>query len=137
MLSEYKCPAAPQVSNANVTVEVLGPLCKASYECQTGFEYLTGNLIRYSQGDSDTWNGTRLICEVLRCDDPPQVPNSVITVEGYEYLSSSIYTCSWLFNQTGGSNIKTCSADKAWIGDDIICKSELPSPRVLFYFFAL
>ena len=74
------------------------------------------------------------------CGVPPRLPHADLKVNSYSYESQAHYECQARYSKVGGNSTKICSANRTWIGDDIVCKSCSPwllsvNQLILYYYW--
>ncbi|XP_041372603.1 sushi, von Willebrand factor type A, EGF and pentraxin domain-containing protein 1-like [Gigantopelta aegis] len=92
-----------------------------NYSCDIGYIWTSGENVK-SCSQNQTWTGVDIQCTVVSCGPPPDVNNSSTSVVSLDYLSAANYTCLKGYNITGGSDVKTCTEDAFWDGEDLICE---------------
>ncbi|OCU00923.1 sushi, von Willebrand factor type A, EGF and pentraxin domain-containing protein 1 isoform X1 [Xenopus laevis] len=106
------------------------------YTCVDGFLLKGDSVITCNA--SGMWSPDFPNCSPIECQQPEEIPNGIVDVQGLTFLSAAPYTCKPGYELIGNSTL-ICGADGYWQGGKPICKpircskaKEIPNGRFSF-----
>uniref|UniRef100_A0A8C8K5P0 Sushi domain containing 1 n=1 Tax=Oncorhynchus tshawytscha TaxID=74940 RepID=A0A8C8K5P0_ONCTS len=104
----------------------------AKFGCSEGFFWKSGENSSVCGAES-VWKGPSLVCEEIRCGDPPILPHTGQVWNGSTNPGSTVlFYCKGGFYREGGGNISQCTRDGYWTKATLSCKEvDCSSPPAL------
>ncbi|XP_037078629.1 protein lev-9-like, partial [Pollicipes pollicipes] len=116
-----RCSSARQIENGIMENNCSNFLCRASYQCNQGFE-LVGRANTYCQSDG-SWQPSELpTCTPVRCAPPRQPLNGHVSLKASTFSSTAQYSCARGFMLLGDAT-RTCLPSKQWSGQEPVCEA--------------
>ncbi|KAM3611282.1 uncharacterized protein V6R79_016076 [Siganus canaliculatus] len=96
-----------------------------TFVCDEGFKWRSGENSSVC-GVDGTWSGATLVCEEIRCGDPPIVESTEQMWNSSSAPGSTvIYFCKEGFYSKGGGNVSVCNENGQWTLPTLSCQEIL------------
>lgn len=120
------CPALTAVTNGITPACTNGflPGSVCTYQCDIGYEIVSGTPSRTCNGGTFTWSGTAPSCAQITCPPLSAVTNGGAPSCSNDFAAGSVcrYQCNFGFEIGSGSTTRTCNAiTGAWSGTVPTC----------------
>ncbi|XP_038057856.1 sushi, von Willebrand factor type A, EGF and pentraxin domain-containing protein 1-like isoform X2 [Patiria miniata] len=112
------CGEPPTIPNGNVTVLSYEYQGTTILSCAEGYEMEGESNI--SCLSNSTWSSTDFTCNIVRCGEPPTIPNANVSVLSYEYQGAAILSCEEGYEMEG-SNAIFCMSNASWSSTNFTC----------------
>ena len=114
------CGTLDHPANGSVSITGTTYLSTATYSCLDGFN-ISGSSERTCLSDGN-WNSSVPSCILVYCSSLVDPVSGNVSISGYTYMSTAIYTCVVGFYLMG-SDTRVCMSDGNWNGSVPICVS--------------
>lgn len=129
------CPTLRSPFNAKLSSVNSTYSAKISVTCESGYKVVGEEIVTCLA--SGLWDNPLPSCEPIQCD-MFQVPvHSEVVSANLSFQGTVKLRCAEGFIQHDGSLIKTCAANRQWVGDDPVCKGTCCSELKLCLHFCL
>ncbi|XP_072561555.1 sushi, von Willebrand factor type A, EGF and pentraxin domain-containing protein 1 isoform X2 [Paramormyrops kingsleyae] len=114
----------PQSAAHTVRLSFTGTsyLSQAVFGCSEGFRWKSGNTTAVC-GAERVWEGPSLVCEEIKCGDPPVFPQATHQWNGSTAVGSRVeYFCNEGLWPMGGEHMSVCGGHGSWTNVTLQCK---------------
>nr|XP_023659005.1 sushi domain-containing protein 1 isoform X4 [Paramormyrops kingsleyae] len=115
----------PQSAAHTVRLSFTGTsyLSQAVFGCSEGFRWKSGNTTAVC-GAERVWEGPSLVCEEIKCGDPPVFPQATHQWNGSTAVGSRVeYFCNEGLWPMGGEHMSVCGGHGSWTNVTLQCKA--------------
>ncbi|XP_048837136.1 sushi domain-containing protein 1 isoform X11 [Brienomyrus brachyistius] len=97
-------------------------LSQAVFGCSEGFRWKSGNTAAVC-GAERVWEGPSLVCEEIKCGDPPVLPHATHQWNGSTAVGTKVeYLCNEGLRPVGGEHTSICGGRGTWTNVTLQCK---------------
>jgi len=118
--TKVSCGTPPTIGNTARSGSTYTYQAKVTYSCVSGYQRASGSTTK-TCGSNKAWSGSNLVCTKVSCGTPPTISNTARSGSTYTYGASVTYSCNTGYQVASGSTKRTCGANKAWSGSNLVC----------------